>query len=186
MDSLGSALGALGIVYGDIGTSVLYAFRECLAHTGRDQEEILGILSLIIWTLTLLVPRSPGLRNPATARIYKGGVVQRDRSYYPRKGLAVADRRVCQSLVARDRFLPPLLRTLKEAESGHVSETADGACGTLLAAVRSRLGRSTNFFVSNTRFSPRCRNKKPEQGFRSAFIRPANESCAVLSLMAIV
>ena len=49
---LGSALGALGIVYGDIGTSVLYAFRECLAHTGRDQEEILGILSLIIWTLT--------------------------------------------------------------------------------------------------------------------------------------
>jgi hypothetical protein len=75
---------------------------------------------------------------------------------------------------------------LKEAESGHVSETADGARGTLLAAVRSRFGRSTNFFVSNTRFSRRCRNKKPEQGFRSAFIRPANESCVVLSLMAIV
>lgn len=50
-----SALGALGIVYGDIGTSVLYAFRECLAHGARDQEGILGILSLIIWTLTLLV-----------------------------------------------------------------------------------------------------------------------------------
>ena len=49
------ALGALGIVYGDIGTSVLYAFRECLARSGRHQEEILGILSLIIWTLTLLV-----------------------------------------------------------------------------------------------------------------------------------
>ena len=52
---LASALGALGIVYGDIGTSVLYAFRECLAHSGRHQGEILGILSLIIWTLTLLV-----------------------------------------------------------------------------------------------------------------------------------
>ena len=52
---LGSALGALGIVYGDIGTSVLYAFRECLEHGIRDQEGILGILSLIIWTLTLLV-----------------------------------------------------------------------------------------------------------------------------------
>ena len=48
---LGSALGALGIVYGDIGTSVLYAFRECLEHGIRDQEGILGILSLIIWTL---------------------------------------------------------------------------------------------------------------------------------------
>src|SRR6478672_3455179 len=50
-----SALGALGIVYGDIGTSVLYAFRECLAHSAHHQETILGILSLIIWTLTLLV-----------------------------------------------------------------------------------------------------------------------------------
>jgi KUP system potassium uptake protein len=52
---LGSALGALGIVYGDIGTSVLYAFRECLARSAHDQESVLGILSLIIWTLTLLV-----------------------------------------------------------------------------------------------------------------------------------
>ena len=52
---VGSALGALGIVYGDIGTSVLYAFRECIEHGIRDQEGILGILSLIIWTLTLLV-----------------------------------------------------------------------------------------------------------------------------------
>ena len=52
---LSSALGAIGIVYGDIGTSVLYAFRECLAHGVSDQRGILGILSLIIWTLTLLV-----------------------------------------------------------------------------------------------------------------------------------
>ena len=51
--SIGSALGALGIVYGDIGTSVLYAFREC--HGVRDHEAILVILSLIIWTLTILV-----------------------------------------------------------------------------------------------------------------------------------
>ena len=80
----------------------------------------------------------------------------------------------------------PALRTLKEAEIGHVSETADGARGTLLAAVRSRLGRSTNFFVSNTRFSPRCRNKKPEQGFRSAFIRPANKAVTCCGLLAIV
>ena len=53
--SLGSALGALGIVYGDIGTSVLYAFRECLSHGIASHEGILGVLSLIIWTLTLLV-----------------------------------------------------------------------------------------------------------------------------------
>ncbi len=53
--SLYSALGAIGVVYGDIGTSVLYAFRECLAHGISGREEILGVLSLIFWTLTLLV-----------------------------------------------------------------------------------------------------------------------------------
>jgi KUP system potassium uptake protein len=52
---LNNALGAIGIVYGDIGTSVLYAFRECLAHGITGRQEILGILSLIIWTLTILV-----------------------------------------------------------------------------------------------------------------------------------
>jgi KUP system potassium uptake protein len=53
--SLRTALGALGVVYGDIGTSVLYAFRECLSYGISDHEGILGILSLIIWTLVLLV-----------------------------------------------------------------------------------------------------------------------------------
>jgi KUP system potassium uptake protein len=53
--SLRSALGALGVVYGDIGTSALYAFRECLSFgIGQHEEGILGILSLIIWTLILL------------------------------------------------------------------------------------------------------------------------------------
>ena len=43
------------VVYGDIGTSVLYAFRECLSFgVSQHSEGILGILSLIIWTLILL------------------------------------------------------------------------------------------------------------------------------------
>ena len=50
----------LGVVYGDIGTSPLYAFREsALAATGHNaaarEEAILGILSLIIWALLLIV-----------------------------------------------------------------------------------------------------------------------------------
>ena len=49
---------ALGIVYGDIGTSPLYAFRECFAgRHGIDPtpENVLGILSLIFWTLVIVV-----------------------------------------------------------------------------------------------------------------------------------
>lgn len=51
-------LGALGVVYGDIGTSPIYAFREALspvAHDGLQESEVLGLLSLIIWTLTIVV-----------------------------------------------------------------------------------------------------------------------------------
>jgi KUP system potassium uptake protein len=51
-------LGALGVVYGDIGTSPIYAFREALhlrpGASGSDSE-ILGLLSLIVWALTLTV-----------------------------------------------------------------------------------------------------------------------------------
>jgi KUP system potassium uptake protein len=51
-------LGALGVVYGDIGTSPIYAFREALKATGAavpGAPEVLGILSLLIWTLILIV-----------------------------------------------------------------------------------------------------------------------------------
>ncbi|MFM2371439.1 MAG: hypothetical protein RIS85_1161 [Pseudomonadota bacterium] len=51
-------LGAIGVVYGDIGTSPLYAFREALAqaaHDGIVRGEILGVLSLALWALILVV-----------------------------------------------------------------------------------------------------------------------------------
>jgi len=51
-------LGALGVVYGDIGTSPIYAFRQALASRpglSDVSSEVLGLLSLIIWALTLTV-----------------------------------------------------------------------------------------------------------------------------------
>ncbi|MBZ9773378.1 potassium transporter Kup [Mesorhizobium sp. CO1-1-8] len=50
-------LGALGVVYGDIGTSPIYAFREALhASPGTDTRgDVLGVLSLIVWALTIIV-----------------------------------------------------------------------------------------------------------------------------------
>ncbi len=52
------ALGALGVVYGDIGTSPLYAIKECFnpAHgVGPQLENVLGVLSLVFWALTLII-----------------------------------------------------------------------------------------------------------------------------------
>jgi KUP system potassium uptake protein len=50
-------LGAIGVVYGDIGTSVLYAFKEVFAsgHVPVTQDNVLGVLSLFFWALTLIV-----------------------------------------------------------------------------------------------------------------------------------
>jgi KUP system potassium uptake protein len=52
------ALGALGVVFGDIGTSPLYAFRESFIGTHRlpiERLHVLGVLSLIVWALIVVV-----------------------------------------------------------------------------------------------------------------------------------
>ncbi len=52
---LSLSLAALGVVYGDIGTSPLYAFRECLHGKAIVPETVFGILSLIFWVLVLSI-----------------------------------------------------------------------------------------------------------------------------------
>ena len=52
------AVGAIGIVFGDIGTSPLYAFRETFAGHHKltlDYEHILGVVSLMFWSMMLVV-----------------------------------------------------------------------------------------------------------------------------------
>jgi len=50
------ALGSAGVVYGDIGTSPLYAFKESISHFGKvGPAEVIGVLSLMLWTLMVIV-----------------------------------------------------------------------------------------------------------------------------------
>jgi KUP system potassium uptake protein len=54
------SLGALGVVYGDIGTSPLYALKECfMEHHGRQiavsPPNVMGVLSLITWSLVIVI-----------------------------------------------------------------------------------------------------------------------------------
>ena len=54
--SLGAlTLGALGVVFGDIGTSPIYALRESLNTAGTELYDIYGVVSLIFWSLMLVV-----------------------------------------------------------------------------------------------------------------------------------
>jgi KUP system potassium uptake protein len=52
------AIGALGVVFGDIGTSPLYAFHQCFTSSGGvhiSEANIFGVLSLIIWSLIVVI-----------------------------------------------------------------------------------------------------------------------------------
>ena len=52
------ALGSVGVVFGDIGTSPLYAMREALAHSrsgGTEELAVFGVVSLVTWALILIV-----------------------------------------------------------------------------------------------------------------------------------
>ncbi|MBN9081268.1 MAG: potassium transporter Kup [Rhizobiales bacterium 62-17] len=56
---LAMAFGSVGVVYGDIGTSPLYALRESLVHASShgavSERDVIGVVSLLIWALFLIV-----------------------------------------------------------------------------------------------------------------------------------
>src|SRR4051794_18518190 len=56
---LALTLGSIGVVFGDIGTSPLYAFREAVTHAANgapvSRAIVLGVLSLILWSLFIVV-----------------------------------------------------------------------------------------------------------------------------------
>src|SRR5882672_7513739 len=48
-------LGSLGVVFGDIGTSPLYALREAVKASSGGPDAVPGILSIMVWTMLLIV-----------------------------------------------------------------------------------------------------------------------------------
>lgn len=53
------AIAGVGVVYGDIGTSPLYAFRESIAHVAQSgavtRADVIGVISLMLWALIAIV-----------------------------------------------------------------------------------------------------------------------------------
>ena len=74
-----ATLGALGVVYGDIGTSPLYALKEAAkaaAHGGPlIPEAILGVVSLILWALILIISVKYALLILRADNRGEGGIV---------------------------------------------------------------------------------------------------------------
>ena len=74
-----ATLGALGIVYGDIGTSPLYAFKEAVkaatAHGAPVGDAVLGVVSLIIWSLILIISLKYAILIMRADNRGEGGIV---------------------------------------------------------------------------------------------------------------
>ena len=71
----GLTLAALGVVYGDIGTSPLYTMREAFGHAGGlhlSEAAVLGVLSLVFWSLILIVTRQVRRAHPARRQPRRG------------------------------------------------------------------------------------------------------------------
>ncbi|OQW72397.1 MAG: potassium transporter Kup [Proteobacteria bacterium ST_bin13] len=117
------AIGAIGVVFGDIGTSPLYAFREALAQSagdGIDPGEILGVLSLAIWALILVVTLKYVLFLMRADNQGEGGVLALTalarRSLGTRAKVALALGATGAALFYGDAIITPALSVLSAVE----------------------------------------------------------------------
>jgi KUP system potassium uptake protein len=117
-------VGAIGVVFGDIGTSPLYAFREALHHSapsgGIQEAAIFGVLSLALWSLILVVTVKYILFLMRADNDGEGGVLAllalAGRGIGGRKGVVLALGAVGAALFYGDAIITPALSVLSAVE----------------------------------------------------------------------
>jgi len=120
-------IGAVGVVYGDIGTSPLYAFREALRPVVADglaRGEVLGLLSLLIWTLLLIVTvkyvifllRADNNGEGGVLALYTLARLASGRRSIPVLALAIAG----AALFAGDAMITPAISVLSAVEGAGI------------------------------------------------------------------
>jgi KUP system potassium uptake protein len=117
-------LGSIGVVFGDIGTSPLYAFREAVAsaahHEPVTREIVLGVLSLILWALfivvtakyVLLLLRADNNGEGGTLSLMALGQRALGRRSWPLLGLGV----IGASMFIGDSMITPAISVLSAVE----------------------------------------------------------------------
>ncbi|MCB8835077.1 KUP/HAK/KT family potassium transporter, partial [Escherichia coli] len=73
--SVALGLAALGVVYGDIGTSPLYAFKVAVQAAGGGSQAAVGVASLVLWSLFLVVSFKYAILIMRADNRGEGGVV---------------------------------------------------------------------------------------------------------------
>jgi len=129
------ALGALGVVYGDIGTSPLYALKECFngPHgVAPTPENVMGVLSLVFWALTFVVSfkylafvMRADNRGEGGILALQALVARRRTSTRARRGLLVAGL-FGAALLYGDGVITPAISVLGAVEGLRVAAPAMG------------------------------------------------------------
>jgi KUP system potassium uptake protein len=125
------SLGALGVVYGDIGTSPLYAFRECFSpdhHLAPTPQNILGVLSLVFWSLTFIISFAYLTFVMRADNRGEGGILalmslvrpRAERSSF-RRGILISLGLFGAALLYGDGMITPAISVLSAVEGLHVA-----------------------------------------------------------------
>ena len=125
------ALGALGVVYGDIGTSPLYALRECFfgpAALAVTRANVLGILSLVFWSLLIVVTVKYLLVVMRLSNKGEGGIMALLALAFPERGTVTGRRALLlgvglfgAALLYGDGMLTPAVTVLSAVEGLNVA-----------------------------------------------------------------
>jgi KUP system potassium uptake protein len=127
------AFGALGIVYGDIGTSPLYAFRESFEHADLDvsQTTAYGVASVVFWALVLIISIKYLLLVMRADNHGEGGILALTALLLPRRGLPTGTKRIIialgvfgTALLYGDGLITPAISVLSAVEGFEVATTA--------------------------------------------------------------
>jgi KUP system potassium uptake protein len=128
-------LGALGVVYGDIGTSPLYALRECFNGSHPmppTPADVLGILSLVFWSLLLIVSLKYLTIILRATNKGEGGILALMALAFPKHGPGVGRRRALlvslgvfgAALLYGDGIITPAISVLSAIEGLKVATPA--------------------------------------------------------------
>jgi len=130
---LALTVGAIGVVYGDIGTSPLYALKECFSphyHLTPGRGEVLGILSLIFWALTIIICGKYLLIVTRFDNKGEGGIlalmelVSQRKGTYARMGAVFAMGLIGAAMLYGDGIITPAISVLSAVEGLEVAAPA--------------------------------------------------------------
>jgi KUP system potassium uptake protein len=130
-------LGALGVVFGDIGTSTLYAMRETFEshhhHVELDEANVFGVLSLITWSLIVVITIKYLAFVMRANNDGEGGILALTSLAVPEHGKLVTGRRVLvliglfgTALLYGDGTITPAISVLSAVEGATIASPAIG------------------------------------------------------------